>query len=327
MDTTAAQEILPAPHNPAGISRRVILVAPRGYCAGVDRAIATVERALAIHGRGVYVRKEIVHNKHVVAALRERGAIFVHEVEDVPQGSVVVFSAHGVSPAVRQLARERSLKTIDATCPLVTKVHKEAQRLAEEGMEILLIGHAGHEEVEGTQGEAPEAIHLVEHPEDAATVEVRDPARLAWLSQTTLSLDETRETVRRLRARFPGLVDPPSDDICYATQNRQSAVRQIAPGCDCVLVVGSANSSNSVRLVEVALDAGAGGAYLIDDIAGIDWSWVEQARVVGVTSGASVPDHLIREVVAELVGHGFAEVDEHQCIAETLTFALPPEVR
>jgi 4-hydroxy-3-methylbut-2-enyl diphosphate reductase len=293
----------------------------------VDRAIATVEKALEIHGPGVYVRKEIVHNKHVVSALRDQGAIFVNEVDEVPPGSVVVYSAHGVSPAVRTASAERNLITIDATCPLVTKVHKEAQRLADSGLEILLIGHAGHEEVEGTQGEAPDVIRLVEHVEDADTVEVEDPTRLAWLSQTTLSVDETRETVERLRARFPELTDPPTDDICYATQNRQSAVRQVAPECDCVLVVGSRNSSNSVRLVEVALDAGAGAAYLIDDVGEIDPDWLAEARTIGVTSGASVPDHLVREVVTRLQELGFDDVSETLCIEETLTFALPPEVR
>jgi len=293
----------------------------------VDRAIATVERALQIHGPGVYVRKEIVHNSHVVAALRGQGAIFVDEVTQVPQGKVVVFSAHGVSPQVRQAAAERSLITIDATCPLVTKVHKEAIRLANSGMEILLIGHAGHEEVEGTQGEAPDSIVLVEHPEDAQTIQVEDPTRLAWLSQTTLSVDETRETVALLRERFPGLMDPPSDDICYATQNRQAAVRQVAPDCDLVLVVGSANSSNSVRLVEVALAAGAGAAYLIDDLTQIQSFWLEDVNTVGVTSGASVPDHLVREVVTHLRTQGFDDVIEHQDIEEKLTFALPPEVR
>ena len=321
MDATALASI------PIASTRRVILVSPRGYCAGVDRAIATVEKALEIHGPGVYVRKEIVHNKHVVAALREKGAIFVDEVDEVPRGSVVVFSAHGVSPSVRAAAEERGLVAIDATCPLVTKVHKEAKRLANSGTEILLIGHAGHEEVEGTYGEAPDSIHLVEHPEDAERVEVRDPEHLAWLSQTTLSVDETAETVSRLRERFPALADPPSDDICYATQNRQSAVRQMAPECDVVLVVGSANSSNSVRLVEVALDAGAGSAYLIDDVTRINPSWIREAEVVGVTSGASVPDYLVQDVVCFLQWSGFGDVVESHYIEEALTFALPPEVR
>ena len=307
--------------------RKVVLISPRGYCAGVDRAIVTVERALEIHGRGVYVRKEIVHNKHVVAALRERGAIFVDEVDEVPIGAVVVFSAHGVSPAVRAVAQARDLVTIDATCPLVTKVHKEARRLARAGMEILLIGHAGHEEVEGTFGEAPESIRLIEHPDEADTIAVTDPDRLAWLSQTTLSVDETRDMVSRLRDRFPNLIDPPSDDICYATQNRQAAVRQLGPEADCVLVVGSANSSNSVRLVEVALGAGAGAAYLIDDVSQIDPAWLAEARVVAVTSGASVPDHLVRAVVAHLQNSGFPTVAEHPFTKESLTFALPPEVR
>ena len=315
-----------APQGDGGETRRVILVSPRGYCAGVDRAVATVERALDIHGPGVYVRKEIVHNKHVVNTLRGKGAIFVDEVDEVPIGSVVVFSAHGVSPAVRIAAQQRNLVTIDATCPLVTKVHKEAQRLAKAGLEILLIGHEGHEEVEGTQGEAPDSIRIIEQG-DADTVEVADPARLAWLSQTTLSVDETRETVARLRSRFPALTDPPSQDICYATQNRQSAVREVAPQCDLVLVVGSANSSNSVRLVEVALDAGARGAQLIDDVTQIIPEWMSDVCTVGVTSGASVPDYLVREVVDFLQTSGFNEVIENQCIDETLTFALPPEVR
>ena len=307
--------------------RRVILVSPRGYCAGVDRAVATVHRALAIHGPGVYVRREIVHNKHVVAALREQGVIFVEEVDEVPEGGVVVFSAHGVSPAVREAARARNLVTIDATCPLVTKVHLEARRLAEAGTEILLIGHAGHEEVEGTYGEAPEAIRLIEHPDEAATIQVADPSRLAWLSQTTLSVDETRETVARLRARFPALADPPSEDICYATQNRQAAVRAVAPDCDVVLVVGSANSSNSRRLVEVALDAGATAAYLIDDVAQIGGDWLRDVSTVAVTSGASVPDHLVGEVVTHLQTAGFTDVVEHVFAEESLTFALPPTVR
>ena len=324
MDASPALDSLPP--SATGVARRVILVSPRGYCAGVDRAIATVERALAIHG-SVHVRKEIVHNKHVVEALRRQGAIFVDEVDEVPEGAVVVFSAHGVAPSVRQAAAERGLVVVDATCPLVTKVHKEAKRLAGAGMEILLIGHAGHEEVEGTYGEAPEAIRLIEGPDDAATVEVADPDRLAWLSQTTLSVDFTRQTVARLRGRFPNLTDPPSEDICYATGNRQAAVRQVAPQCDCVLVVGSANSSNSVRLVEVALDAGAGAAHLIDDVGQIDPRWLADARTVAVTSGASVPEHLVRAVVAHLQGAGFPEVVEHQAVAETLTFALPPQVR
>ncbi len=296
---------------------------------------------MAIHGPGVYVRKEIVHNKHVVSSLRQKGAIFVDEVDEVPEGSVVVFSAHGVSPAVRAAAQARQLEMIDATCPLVTKVHKEARRLADAGVDILLIGHAGHEEVEGTYGEAPDSIHLIEHPADVDQVDLNDrggdqdgrgaatasPRRVAWLSQTTLSVDETRETVDRLRRRFPDLIDPPSADICYATQNRQSAVRQIAAQCDCVIVVGSANSSNSQRLVEVALAAGAGQAHLIDDVSQIDPAWLVAADTVGVTSGASVPDHLVREVVAHLQQKGFAEVVEHQSIEEKLTFALPPQVR
>ena len=323
--TSAAASIAVASKLPH--PRRVILVSPRGYCAGVDRAVATVTKALKIFGPGVYVRKEIVHNKHVVASLKERGAIFVEAVSEAPCGSVIVFSAHGVSPEVRAEAAARALTVIDATCPLVTKVHREAKRLADAGMEILLIGHAGHEEVEGTYGEAPEAIRIIEHAEDADTVMVADPARLAWLSQTTLSVDETAATVARLRARFPALVDPPSDDICYATQNRQAAVRQVAPLCDCLLVVGSANSSNSRRLVEVAKSGGAPAAYLVDDCSEIDPSWIAAAQTVAVSSGASVPDHLVTAVVDHLREHGFSAVSEHRSAEETLTFALPPTIR
>lgn len=306
---------------------KVIVIAPRGYCAGVDRAVATVERALEIHGPGVYVRREIVHNKHVVDSLRERGAIFVSEVDEIPPGSVVVFSAHGVSPSVREAAAARGLLAIDATCPLVTKVHKEAKRLAESGMEILLIGHAGHEEVEGTRGEAPDSISLVEHPDDVEAIEVNDPSHVAWLSQTTLSVDETREVVARLRKKFPDLADPPSEDICYATSNRQSAVRAVAPDCDLMLVVGSANSSNSVRLAEVADNAGAGRSHLIDDVSRIDPAWLEGVEIVGVTSGASVPEHLVSEVVSYLESHGYADIEQYRCVEETLTFSLPPQVR
>jgi 4-hydroxy-3-methylbut-2-enyl diphosphate reductase len=308
-------------------AKRIILAAPRGYCAGVDRAIATVEKALERFGRPVYVRREIVHNRHVVADLSAKGAVFVAEVAEVPPGAVVVFSAHGVSPAVRAEAAARGLRTVDATCPLVTKVHREATRLAEAGYSILLIGHAGHEEVEGTMGEAPAAIRLVEHPADAAAVDPPDPAKVAWLSQTTLSVDETQETVARLRARFPGLADPPSDDICYATQNRQQAVKAMAPQCDLVIVVGSRNSSNSVRLVEVALEAGAGQAHRVDSAGEIDAAWLEGAGVVGVTSGASVPDSLVQEVVAWLQARGFGAAESHPIVTESLTFALPPELR
>jgi 4-hydroxy-3-methylbut-2-enyl diphosphate reductase len=308
-------------------AKRIVLAAPRGYCAGVDRAIATVERALAALGPPIYVRKQIVHNQFVVSTLRAQGAVFVDDLAEVPPGATVVFSAHGVAPAVRAEAARRGLKTIDATCPLVTKVHHEARRLAAAGLDILHIGHAGHEEVEGTMGEAPGAIRLIEHPGDAAGVTVADPAKVAWLSQTTLSVDETQETVARLRERFPGLVDPPSDDICYATQNRQQAVKAMAPGCELVIVVGSRNSSNSVRLVEVALEAGAGRAERVDSADEIDPAWLDGVTAVGVTSGASVPESLVEEVVARLQEHGFGTVESHPLVTETLTFALPPELR
>jgi 4-hydroxy-3-methylbut-2-enyl diphosphate reductase len=305
----------------------VVLAAPRGYCAGVDRAVITVEKALDRYGPPVYVRKQIVHNRHVVEGLEERGAIFVAELDEVPQGSTVVFSAHGVSPAVQQEAKDRGLKAIDATCPLVTKVHHEARRFARDELEILLIGHAGHEEVEGTTGEAPEHITLVQSPEDVDRLEVRDPSRLAWLSQTTLSVDETLETVNRLREKFPLLQDPPSDDICYATQNRQLAIKQIAAASDLVLVVGSANSSNSVRLVEVALDAGAKAAYRIDNATEIEPTWLAGVASIGVTSGASVPDDLVKGVLDYLVDQGFPEAHEERLTEESLVFALPPELR
>jgi 4-hydroxy-3-methylbut-2-enyl diphosphate reductase len=266
-------------------SRRVLLAKPRGYCAGVDRAVQTVEKALARFGAPVYVRKQIVHNVHVVRTLEQLGAIFVDETEAVPEGAVVVFSAHGVSPEVRQEAQDRSLRTIDATCPLVTKVHNEARRFAAQDYDILLIGHEGHEEVIGTTGEAPTHIHLVDGPSGGESVQVRDPARVAWLSQTTLSVDETTETVAALRKKFPQLIDPPSDDICYATQNRQTAVKAIAADSDVVIVVGSRNSSNSVRLVEVARDAGAPAAYLLDDASELDPAWLDGVTTVGVTSG------------------------------------------
>jgi 4-hydroxy-3-methylbut-2-en-1-yl diphosphate reductase len=307
--------------------RTVLLAAPRGYCAGVDRAVITVEKALDLYGAPVYVRKQIVHNKHVVRSLESRGAVFVEELDEVPEGSTVVFSAHGVSPAVHAEAAQRNLKTIDATCPLVTKVHHEARRFASDDYEILLIGHDGHEEVEGTAGEAPEAITLVESPAAAATVPVRNPDRVAWLSQTTLSVDETMQTVERLRDRFPNLLDPPSDDICYATQNRQEAVKEIAPAADLVLVVGSGNSSNSVRLVEVALECGAAAAYRVDDASEIDDAWFEGVRSVGVTSGASVPDDLVDGVLDYLAMHGFPVARTVRTADESLIFALPPELR
>src|SRR6478672_7153843 len=267
-------------------ARSVIVAAPRGYCAGVDRAVITVEKALDTYGPPIYVRKQIVHNRHVVENLEARGAIFVEELDAVPAGATVVFSAHGVSPAVHAEAKDRGLKAIDATCPLVTKVHHEAKRFARDDIDILLIGHAGHEEVEGTTGEAPEHITLVQSPTDVDGVEVRDPSRVAWLSQTTLSVDETLETVSRLRQKFPLLINPPSDDICYATQNRQLAIKQIAQHSDLVIVVGSANSSNSVRLVEVALEAGAAAAHRIDNAGEIRDEWLDGVRSVGVTSGA-----------------------------------------
>ena len=307
--------------------KRVLLAAPRGYCAGVDRAVITVEKALDLYGPPVYVRKEIVHNRHVVDTLARRGAIFVSETEEVPEGATVVFSAHGVAPSVHEEAQQRSLKTIDATCPLVTKVHNEAKRFAAEGYQIVLIGHAGHEEVEGTMGEAPDAITLVESPEQAASVTLADDQPTAWLSQTTLSVDETMETVSALRTRLPLLMDPPSDDICYATQNRQLAVKQIAPKCDVVVVVGSGNSSNSVRLVEVALDAGADSAYRVDNAQELQPAWFQGAETVGITSGASVPEVLVDEVLDWLAAAGFADVSVVEAVEERLTFALPPELR
>ncbi len=308
-------------------SRRVLLAAPRGYCAGVDRAVVTVERALELHGPPVYVRKQIVHNQHVVTTLEQRGAVFVEETDEVPEGSIVVFSAHGVAPVVHAEARRRELRTIDATCPLVTKVHAEAKRFATQDYDILLIGHEGHEEVVGTTGEAPEHIHLVDGPEDVDSIEVRDPAKVAWLSQTTLSVDETNATVRRLRERFPLLIDPPSDDICYATQNRQVAVKDIAAQSELVLVVGSRNSSNSVRLVEVALEAGASSAYLVDHAGEVDERWLDGVSTVGVTSGASVPEVLVSGVLGWLAARGYADVEEVTSAEEHLLFALPVELR
>ncbi|HEY2203153.1 MAG TPA: 4-hydroxy-3-methylbut-2-enyl diphosphate reductase [Pseudonocardia sp.] len=316
-----------APADRPADGRRVLLAAPRGYCAGVDRAVIAVEKALEQHGPPVYVRKEIVHNRHVVQTLAERGAIFVDEADQVPEGAIVVFSAHGVAPTVHAQAADRGLRTIDATCPLVTKVHQEAKRFAKDDYDILLVGHHGHEEVEGTAGEAPEHVQLVDGPADVAAVTVRDPEKVIWLSQTTLSVDETMETVRQLRERFPALQDPPSDDICYATQNRQVAVKAMAPHCDLVLVVGSRNSSNSVRLVEVALSAGAGSGHLIDFAREIDDSWLEGVRTVGVTSGASVPEVLVRGVLDYLAERGWGDVEEVTTAEETLSFALPRELR
>ncbi len=309
------------------MTKRVLLASPRGYCAGVDRAVATVEKALAAHGAPVYVRKQIVHNRHVVETLERRGVVFVDEAGDVPAGAVVVFSAHGVSPAVHEQAAARGLHTVDATCPLVTKVHQEVKRFARDGYEILLVGHQGHEEVEGTAGEAPHQVQLVDGPDAVDSVVVRDPSRVVWLSQTTLSVDETMQTVARLRERFPEMSDPPSDDICYATQNRQVAVKALAPECDLVLVVGSRNSSNSVRLVEVALGAGAGSAQLVDYAQEIDSDWLDGVQTVGVTSGASVPEMLVRGVLEYLAERGYSEVQEIITAEEKLVFSLPRELK
>jgi 4-hydroxy-3-methylbut-2-enyl diphosphate reductase len=314
----------PEPRTPA---KRVLLAAPRGYCAGVDRAVVTVEKALDLYGPPVYVRKEIVHNKHVVQTLQRRGAVFVEETDEVPEGATVIFSAHGVAPVVHDEAAKRSLKTIDATCPLVTKVHIEAKRFAKSDHDILLIGHEGHEEVVGTSGEAPEHIVIVDGPDHVDSIEVRNPDKVVWLSQTTLSVDETMETVRRLRERFPKLQDPPSDDICYATQNRQAAVKKLAPEADLMIVVGSRNSSNSVRLVEVALEHGAKAGHLVDFADEIDETWLEGVDSVGVTSGASVPELLVRDVLAWLAERGYAEVQEVTTAEESLIFSLPRELR
>jgi len=307
--------------------KRVLLANPRGYCAGVDRAVLTVEEALKLYGAPIYVRKQIVHNKHVVATLERRGAIFVEENEEVPEGATVIFSAHGVAPEVHEQAKARRLKAIDATCPLVTKVHHEAKRFAADDYDILLIGHEGHEEVVGTAGQAPAHVQLVDGPDGADKVTVRDPAKVVWLSQTTLSVDETLETVDRLKQRLPLLQSPPSDDICYATQNRQQVVKQIAPDCDVLLVVGSRNSSNSVRLVEVALDAGARASYLVDYASEIDDAWLAGATTVGVTSGASVPEDLVSDLLDHLVERGFADVSEVTTVDERLAFSLPQELK
>ena len=309
------------------MSKKVLLAAPRGYCAGVDRAVVTVEKALELYGAPVYVRKEIVHNKHVVSTLEARGAIFVSETDQVPEGSLVIFSAHGVSPAVHAAAAERNLKTIDATCPLVTKVHHEVKRFASEDYDILLIGHHGHEEVEGTSGEAPEHVHVIDSPDEIENIRLRDDKKLIWLSQTTLSVDETIKTVRALKEKFPQLQDPPSDDICYATQNRQTAIKEIAPKSDLVLVVGSVNSSNSVRLVEVSLEYGAKAAYLVDYAAEVKEEWLEGVETVGVSSGASVPEILVRDLLDWLAARGFGEVETVTASEEHLLFAMPPELR
>jgi 4-hydroxy-3-methylbut-2-enyl diphosphate reductase len=307
--------------------RKVLLAAPRGYCAGVDRAVITVEKALELNGAPVYVRKEIVHNKYVVDSLTARGAVFVDQTDEVPEGAVVVFSAHGVAPVVHEEAAERNLRTIDATCPLVTKVHNEAKRFADEGYRILLIGHEGHEEVEGTMGEAPEAITLVEGPDSVAELEIDPEEKVVWLSQTTLSVDETMQTVDALRDKLPALMSPPSDDICYATQNRQAAVKKVAPRSDVLIVVGSANSSNSVRLLEVGLQSGARSGYRVDLASELEPQWFEGATTVGLTSGASVPEILVRDVLARLAEFGFADVEDVEAIEERLVFALPQELR
>jgi 4-hydroxy-3-methylbut-2-enyl diphosphate reductase len=306
---------------------KVLLAAPRGYCAGVDRAVDTVERTLALHGPPIYVRKQIVHNLHVVQQLEAKGAVFVEELDEVPEGSIVVFSAHGVAPVVHEQAAQRRLRSIDATCPLVTKVHNEARRYARDDYEILLIGHEGHEEVVGTSGEAPAHVQLVDGPAGAAQVQVRDPERVVWLSQTTLSVDETLQTVQALQDRFPALESPPSDDICYATQNRQAAVKEIAPRVELFLVVGSQNSSNSIRMVEVARDAGAAAAYLVENAGAVHESWLAGVRTVGLSSGASVPEVLVSEVLGWLAERGYGDVETVSGAPERLVFALPPELR
>jgi 4-hydroxy-3-methylbut-2-enyl diphosphate reductase len=309
------------------MAKRVLLAAPRGYCAGVDRAVITVEKALALYGAPVYVRKQIVHNVHVVTSLEAKGAIFVDETDQVPEGKTVVFSAHGVSPMVHEEAAARNLKTIDATCPLVTKVHHEVRRFATDDAEILLIGHHGHEEVEGTAGEAPDKVRIVDGLEGARTIQPTPGKNLIWLSQTTLSVDETMETVAILKERFPDIQAPPSDDICYATQNRQEAIKVIAPQADLVIVVGSQNSSNSVRLAEVALEYGAKASHLIDYAEEIQDHWFNGVETIGVTSGASVPEILVKDVLAVLAENGFRDVQEITAAEESLLFALPPELR
>ena len=308
-------------------AKKVLLAAPRGYCAGVDRAVIAVEKALEHYGTPVYVRKEIVHNKHVVQSLQARGAVFVDEVDEVPPGSILVFSAHGVSPMVVKAAEDRGLQTIDATCPLVTKVHREVQRFAADDYDILLIGHAGHEEVEGTAGEAPSHVQVIDGHTGVASSKVRDPNKVIWLSQTTLSVDETYETVVQLREKFPTLQDPPSDDICYATQNRQVAIKKVGAASDLVIVVGSANSSNTVRLVEVALEAGAKAAYRVDFASEIMDDWFIGVETVGVSSGASVPEELVDQVLADLASRGFGDVQIVQTAEEDVQFSLPKELR
>ena len=322
-DTADDRQLLGEP-NP---SKKVLLASPRGYCAGVDRAVIAVEKALEHHGAPVYVRKQIVHNKHVVSSLEARGAIFVDEVDEVPTGSVLVFSAHGVSPAVVAAAAARGLNTIDATCPLVTKVHREVQRFANEDYDILLVGHKGHEEVEGTMGEAPDSVQLVDGPKTLKDIKIRNPEKVVWLSQTTLSVDETMETVTELRKMLPTLQSPPSDDICYATQNRQVAIKKVGAASDLVIVVGSANSSNTVRLVEVALQAGADAAYRVDFASEIRDEWFDGVETVGVSSGASVPEELVDEVLVDLARRGFGDVTLVQTAEEDVQFSLPAELR
>jgi 4-hydroxy-3-methylbut-2-enyl diphosphate reductase len=309
------------------MGKRVLLAAPRGYCAGVDRAVITVEKSLELYGAPIYVRKEIVHNKHVVQTLEQRGVIFVNETDEVPEGATVVFSAHGVSPAVHEEAARRNLKTIDATCPLVTKVHNEVKRFADDETEILLIGHNGHEEVEGTAGEAPGKVRVVDGLEEARTIQPTPGKKLVWLTQTTLSVDETMQSVAILKDRFPEIANPPSDDICYATQNRQEAIKAIAPQADLVIVVGSTNSSNSVRLVEVALEYGAKAAYLVDYAAEVKDEWFENVETIGVTSGASVPEILVNDLLKHLQSRGYGDVEEVRATEESLLFALPKELR
>ena len=309
------------------MTKKVLLAAPRGYCAGVDRAVITVEKALALYGAPIYVRKQIVHNRHVVQTLEAKGAIFVEETDEVPEGATVVFSAHGVSPAVHASAASRNLKTIDATCPLVTKVHNEVKRFAAEDLQILLIGHQGHEEVEGTAGEAPDNVIIIDGVDDIKNLEFPENQKIAWLSQTTLSVDETLVTVAALKEKFPNLMDPPSDDICYATQNRQAAIKQIAARTELVIVVGSVNSSNSVRLVEVAKEYGAKAAYLVDFASEVKDEWFNGVETVGVTSGASVPEELVEQVLTDLASRGFDDVEVITAMEERLQFAIPQELR
>jgi 4-hydroxy-3-methylbut-2-enyl diphosphate reductase len=305
---------------------KLLLAAPRGYCAGVDRAVQTVQRALDVHGPPVYVRKQIVHNKHVVELLSERGAVFVEDVSEIPEGALTVFSAHGVAPSVRSSAQERRLQTIDATCPLVTKVHREAANFARDGYTIVLVGHDGHEEVQGTMGEAPEHIVLVENEQDVDELVVENPERVAYVTQTTLSVDETSSIIERLRERFPSITGPRTDDICYATTNRQAAVKQMAGDCDLVLVIGSRNSSNSVRLVEVAQDCGT-EAHLIDHAGEVREEWLTGKRVVGVTSGASAPDNLVQELLDYFRARGVKDVSEVHVVREDVRFMLPKPIR